>query len=309
MITAADMDVLRALARYYVLTCGQIQQVCFAGHTSSRATRRHLGKLRHDGYIERHSVVAMLPDGSGAAPVYYATNRGAELLTTWFEDDSYQRLNTKTPRADRLTHWVALNNTRLIVEQALAQQQPVRLCGWVSEWQTIHSTNSAEEQFVLHTQLSESPPLSCSPDAAFLLECRGHRRVYYVEQDLGTSSPHQVAARKTKGYAELATRNGHLRHFPAATVPTFRVLMLTTSAYRVRAIAREVSERPRPDLWLFIDQRELTPESFLFQPITFDSQGQPGPLVQQDDAPTVILPPSSDSIPAHVSQAAAGGPP
>ena len=65
------------------------------------------------------------------------------------------------------------------------------------------------EQFFLHTQLRNHPPLSCSPDAAFLLSLCGHRKVFYLEQDLATSSPRQIAARKMPGYRELARRQGH----------------------------------------------------------------------------------------------------
>lgn len=291
-VTPNDVTLLQALARFYVLTREQLQQLCFTGHQSGRATRRHLLKLRTAGLIERHSVVALLPGNAGAAPVYYPTKKGAELLASHCDDEAYLATNTKTPRADRLSHWIALNSTRMIIEAALARESEVRLGGWFSEWQTINADAAAADHFVLHTQLSETPPLSCSPDAAFLLEYRGHRKVYYVEQDRGTSSPQQIAARKSKGYAELAARQGHRRHFPTATVEQFGVLLVTTNAYRCRATAKELHDKPRPDLWLFIDQHDLRPETFLFAPITRNHLGTLGPLIQRPVAETIPAQPT-----------------
>ena len=57
--------------------------------------------------------------------------------------------------------------------------------------------------------------------------------------------------------------------------------MVTTNAYRCRATAAELREgKPRPQLWLFMNQQELTPKSFLFDPITYDHQGNAGPLLR-----------------------------
>lgn len=293
-ITPNDVLLLRSLAHYYVLTREQIQQICFPSHQSGRSTRRHLLKLRNSGLIERHSVVALLPNNAGAAPVYYPTKKGAEFLASQLNDEKFLTTNTNCPRADRLSHWISLNATRIIVEAAIAKQTEVRLDGWISEWQTVNPDARASDRFVLHTQLNQNPPLSCSPDAAFQLESRGHRKVYYVEQDRATSSPQQIAARKTKGYAELATRQGHRRHFPNTTIDQFGVLFITTNAYRCRATAKELEGKPRPDLWLFIDQSVLKPESFLFEPIAQNYRGEMGPLITKSAAE--VIPPDSSGV-------------
>ena len=92
----------------------------------------------------------------------------------------------------------------------------------------------------MHTQLSETPPLSCSPDAGFLVEYQGQRKVYYLEQDRATSSPRQIAARKSKGYAKLANLKGHRKHFPETTLDNFRVLFFTTNDYRANKTMEEM---------------------------------------------------------------------
>ncbi len=68
-------------------------------------------------------------------------------------------------------------------------------------------------------------------------------------------------------------------HFPETNVAEFSVLMVTTSASRTRAIGRALRDKPRADLWLLIDWKELTPETFLHEPVTYDCTGEAGPLV------------------------------
>ena len=108
----------------------------------------------------------------------------------------------------------------------------------------------------------------------------GASKVFYLEQDLGTSSSTQIAARKTKGYAAMLQRELHRKHFPETTLSRFSVLMVTTSAQRCRSIGEALQKRPSPETWLLINQRELTTESFLHAPIVYDTQAVAGPLVK-----------------------------
>jgi hypothetical protein len=144
----------------------------------------------------------------------------------------------------------------------------------------VEPSTSQKEQFYLHTQLSEQTPLSCSPDAAMLLSVGSAKKVFYIERDLGTSSPKQVAAKKNRGYAELTRREGHRQHFPETTLPRFSVLLVTTSKYRVEQIADQLQKRESPELWLLVDEHDLTPASFLHGDIVYDTNGQVGPLVK-----------------------------
>jgi len=279
-VTEIDLQILTTLARYYVLTREQIQSICTPQLVSGRSLRRRLTKLRLAEYINKHRVPVALPDRNGAAPVYYLTKNGAELLASYFDDGAYLATNTRNPRADLLNHWIEINNTRMIIEQAIAQQEEVVLENWINEWETVNKTDHEKEHFYLQTKLSNNPPLSCSPDAGFVLSLRGHKKVFYLEQDLGTSSPKQIAARKTKGYAELANRKLHRKHFPDTTLDNFTILFITPTAYRCKTTAEKIRTKPRPDLWLCIDQHELTPESFLHDPITLNYKGERAALVK-----------------------------
>lgn len=301
-ITPADIAVLTAIAKYYLLTRAQIQWLCFPNHKSGRSTRKHLGKLRRAGLINKHRLPIAFEVGTSTAPVYYPTAKGAELLASYHDDERYLVTNTRTPRADRLPHWIAVSGTRIVIDEAIARQSDVVLDRFINEWETVNKDASARERFYLQTQLRANPPLSCSPDAAFLLSLRGHRKVFYLEQDLGTSSPRQIAARKTQGYAELARRHGHRAHFPTTTLDTFSVLLLTTTPNRRDAIAKAVAKKSSAELWLFAAQSDLTAESFLHAPITYNVQGVAAPLIKPK---TITNPESNDGSvqsPEKISQ-------
>ncbi|MCC7420565.1 MAG: replication-relaxation family protein [Planctomycetaceae bacterium] len=279
-LTDHDIELLAALGRYYVLTREQLQRLCFPDHAGGRTTRKRLSKLQQAGCIQKHRIPVAFPGTATAAPVYYATKQGAEYLASWYDDESLRAINTRQPRGDRLNHWIAVNETRIVIEQAVARQSDVTLDRWINEWETVDKDAAVGNRFTLHPQLSAEPPLSCSPDAAFLLSLRGHRKVYYLERDLGTSSPKQIAARKTKGYAALADTQGHRNHFPETTMDAFGVLFITTTRYRAEEAAKQIARKQRPDLWLFLDEHEVTAESFLHGAITWNHKLERGPLVK-----------------------------
>ena len=279
-LTPADQSLLAMLAKYYVLTREQLQRLSNSGHSSGRTTRKRLAKLLAEGFIARHNIPVALPNWSGAAPVYFPTKSGAEALASSFNDERFLAINTRHPRGDRLAHWIAVNETRMVIEQAIAKQNEVSLDGWINEWEPINKADAEPQHFTLHTQLCESPKLSCSPDAGFVLSLRGFSKVYYLERDLGTSSPHQVAARKTRGYAELSRQQGHFKHFANSNVPTFSVLFVSTTPYRCTQLGKELRHREMPELWLMVDEHELTPESFLHSPIIHRTDGSQSSLVK-----------------------------
>ena len=287
-ITDADINILDSLAQYYVLTREQIQRFSSSLDGSGRAVRRRLMKLKRDKFIKQHRIPVTLPGKNGAAPLYYLTKAGSEILADHFDDGKYIASNIKQPRIDNLNHWYAINETRFVIEQAIALQDEVKLERWINEWETVNKSDDQNEQFYLHTKLNVNPPLSCSPDAGFVLSLLGHKKAFYLEQDLGTSSPKQIAARKTKGYAALANRNLHRKHFPETTLDNFKVLFITTTSYRCKTTAEKIRKKQRPDLWLCINQHDLTPESFLHGTITLNHKGEQGSIVKPTNNKTNV---------------------
>ena len=287
-LTELDMAVLKTVATYYVLTREQVQSVCCAGHASGRGTRKRLSRLGQAGYIIKHRVPVALPGTNGAAPVYYPTKKGSEALASYFDDECFYATNTKNPRADRLSHWIACNTTRILVEKAIDRLPNVDLVRWINEWETVNKDDSKSDQFCLHTQLVEKPPLSCSPDAGFLIRYQDEQMVYYLEQDRATSSPKQVAARKHRGYAELLKQNGHKKHFPDATVPYFRVLFVTPNETRAKKTQQEMKSRIGKELWLMMNEKALDETNFFTGDVAINHDGETGPLLMLPNSEPAI---------------------
>jgi hypothetical protein len=181
-----------------------------------------------------------------------------------------------------LFHWLAISETHITVDAAIARQKDVKLEGWLNEWDVCNPDESSpEKRFRLFTMISELPRLVAAPDAAFILELVGYRKVFYLEQDRATSGVRQLAASKPPGYAAMSERRLHRRHFPATNVDTFTVLMVTTDQRRRDAVRKAFHGRPGCELWKFVAAADLKPETFLHEPILYPCEGAPVPLVKK----------------------------
>jgi len=296
-LTENDVRVLAAVARYYVLSAAQIRRQCFPHIRDGRAVRRRLSRLVAHHYIARSAANVAFSTGN-AGPAYSPTQRGCEALAVYYGDDAWCATNTRTPRLDRLYHWLDISEAHWVVDQAIASAEGVELGAWINEWQPVLDADGNPSGFVLHTQLREAPhPLSCSPDAAFLLDMAGHRRVFYVEIDRGTTGARRIAASKMKGYAELARKQVHRRHFPATTFNDFSILFVTVDARHRDRVRKEVAKQTdqRPDLWLFAARDEFTPAKMLFEPVMHDHHGHVGALIERPSVEHALDGTSSDS--------------
>ncbi len=193
----------------------QIQRVCFPEDQSGRITRRRLQTLVDEKLINRLRVLVHHPHFGSPGPVYFPSQKGCEFLAEHYEDERFLAGCTQPPQAHHVLHWLAVSETHIALDSAIARQNQVQLTAWFNEWDVVNPEESApERRFRLYTLLRESPRLICAPDAAFMLAVGEHRKAFYLEQDRNTSGVRQVAASKTPGYAALAERQLHRRHFP-----------------------------------------------------------------------------------------------
>lgn len=282
MITERDLHVLQELARYFVLNRQQIQRLCFSDDKEGRVTRRRLLKLVQLGLIQRQPLQMHDMESGSPSQVYFPARRGLEMLAETLDDKAFLQVSSQAPQPHHVRHWLAVSETHLTIDAAIARQSDVQLAGWINEWDTISATAiEPDQRYRLLTTLQESPRLSCAPDAAFLLVRAGHKKVYYLEEDRNTSGVDRVAASKTKGYAELAVRQWHRRHFAETTVPSFTVLMVAPSSRRRDHLRHAIHNKPGWELWRFVSASDLTAESFLHEPILYRCDGDQGvPLVQ-----------------------------
>lgn len=286
MITDRDLQVVHALARYFVLNRQQIQRLCFNGDDDGRVTRRRLLKLVQLSVIQKQPLQMHNMDGGSPSSVYYPSRRGLEILAEARDDKRFLLVSSQSPQPHHVLHWLAVSDTHITIDGAIARQADIQIEGWINEWDTVPAsagatTTGTEKHYRLLTTLQESPKLCCAPDAAFLLSRGPHKKVYYLEQDRNTSGVERIAAMKTKGFAELANRQWHRRHFPETTLPTFTVLMVAPTPRRRDHLRKAILNKPGWELWRFVSETEMNVETFLHSPILYrcDSD-EPVPLVQ-----------------------------
>ena len=306
MVTERDIAIVRSVARYYVLNRGQIQRLCFPDDQSGRITRRRLQSLVSDHLLNRAPAPLFNPNGGSPWPAYYPARRGLEVLAENDGDERYLLTPTQSPQPHLLLHWLAVSETHIVFDSAIAQQSVVSLEDWINEWDVVNKDESVpEKRFRLYTLLRGSPRLVCAPDSGFLLSLANHRKAFYLEQDRNTSGVRRIAAQKIQGYAVMAQQKLHLRHFPTATVETFGVLMIAPTARRRDALRKAINDKPGASLWKFASATDLTPATFLHAPIFYPCEGEPTALVKGQTASTTNdstkLPTTDSGIPSGIA--------
>ena len=286
MITDRDSQIVEAVCRYYVLSRPQIQQLCLPTDQTGRVTRRRLQELVSAGLLSRHRAQVQYPDTAPPGSVYYPSQKGCQLLAEQTGDERYLLTSTQCPQPHHVLHWLAVSQTHIAVDAAIACQDRVRLEGWINEWDTVNKDEVLpQKRFRLYTFLSENPKLVCAPDAAFMLSVTGFAKVFYLEQDRSTSGADHVAARKCKGYDQLAARLLHKRHFPESNVDSFSVICVAPNERRRDALRKAFKDKPGAALWRFVAGTQLAPEMLLHAPIFYSCVGEPIPLVKLESLP------------------------
>ncbi len=274
---------LGAVARYGVMTRAQIQDV--AEVRNDRQVRADLMELVGDGLLARASMEVVHPRAGRPAPVYFPTSRGVEIAAEAFDEPRFLATSTQRPNMAHLFHFTQVTDVRILLDRAIAGQSLVSLGGSLAEWDLANThekdARDPHKKYRLYTLLTEKPRLVCAPDAAFLLVVQEYRKVYYVEIDRGSSGIRQIAASKTPGYAELARRQWHQRHFET-NVDTFSVLHVCPSASRRDLLRNEIKSKDGAGLHRFVSWIDCEPARLLHDPIFWTcNETEPQPLVKQ----------------------------
>jgi hypothetical protein len=283
MITDRDVLILVALVRYYVLNRQQIQRLVFSNDPNGRITRRRLQLLVDEHLINRQNLQFCHPSAT-PAPVYYPAPKGCELLAEHFDEPRFLLTPATPPIPHHTFHWLAVSDTHIAFDEAVKNEEEVKIEGWINEWDVVNKEeNQPEKHFRLYTLLREHPRLVCVPDAAFLLSFKGTSKVYYLEQDRATSGARQIAHGKTGGYAEMAERMLHRRHFPQASLDQFAVLMVAPNPKRRESLRNAIRGKPGANLWRFAAYNDLSPAKLFYEPIFYTcDDNEPKPLLRRD---------------------------
>jgi hypothetical protein len=276
-----DVEILKALVKYYVLNRAQIQRLFFASSQGDRIARRRLQELVSERLINRTQVQVMIPGNGSPAPAYYPARKGCDLLAEHLKDERFYSAPTQSPNPHHLFHWLSISDVHITLDESLSRQTDAACLEWLNEWDIANKDEQQpEKRYRIYTLIQDNPRLVCAPDAAMLLSVRGQSKTHYLELDRNTSGVRQIAASKTPGYAMLAERQLHRRHFPQATLGSFSVLMVTTTPNRRDLLAKGIAEKPGAALWRFACITDLTPDTFLSAPVWYRCDGQTVPLVK-----------------------------
>ncbi len=267
VITDKNLLVLEMLARYYVLTRKMIQDMCFPHVRSSRSVCERIRKLKKEGFLSQANMQVVL-SGQSASPVYYPNRKTAETLAAAHDDDGYLNIYIKPPATRLLFHWIEIAKTHYLADQAVGNSDLIKMPQWHNEWEVVNKdVPNKNLHFTIHSILRQEPTVVCQPDAAFLIECGRHRKVFYVEVDRGTDSIRRIVRKKPAGYAGMKQQCRHLKHFPTSTLDSFSVLFITTTEHRRDELIRRLSEKEGSHLWRAACRSEIEPETMFFKPV------------------------------------------
>jgi hypothetical protein len=282
MVTDRDIAILEAIDKYYVLNRKQIQALVFPDHKEPRVARRRLQFLVQARLLNRQNVQTFYVNDPAPSCVYFPSVGGCEFLVDYHKNEKYRLTSTRAPVAHHVQHWLEVSATHMCFDAAAKLDKEIQIDGWLNEWDVANKDEAdREKHYRLYTLIRKSPKLVCVPDAALLLSLKGHKKVHYIEEDRGTSGPEQVAAQKCQGYAAMAEGKLHRLHFPETTLPSFSVLMVTTTVNRRESLRKAMKEKPGADLWRFITADDLQPAKLFTDPVFYPCEGDPRPLVKQ----------------------------
>ena len=274
-ITARDMDILRAVARFRFLSSEQIVSVV-GGSPATLAVR--LKKLFRNAYLDRprnqHVQLAQFFDEGNRPLVYGLARKGAQLLA---EDgvaiDAKLDWTTKNQRATAafLAHTLETADAMLAFDRACRAAESVRLVDHHALLPFMpEATQRLRDPFRCRVEVrtkGQALPLSIAvvPDRLFsLAHADGTRRNYALELDRGTMDirARRLAGkssfrRKLIGYYTAWKERRHTEHW---NFNSFRVLTVTTSEKRLAnmlAAQHEVTNGTVPGLFLYTTQDRL----------------------------------------------------
>ena len=281
-LTQRDVGTLEFLRRYFYARTPQIRDARFPADKDGSVTRGRLRLAEKEGYVRRSGAQVVDPlDPQTQAPVWALTVKGSAALARATGDASLL-LKCEPSFKDwlSLNHFCALTALHWMIDRAIAAQTHVTLHALHFEHEVADpAATDPDRRYVLYTRTSEH--VVCVPDSLVVVQPAGlPRRAIYVEREMGTDLPQRVAAKKHKGYAELAAGNLFKRHAPDAQ--DFRVLCLAPSPSWRDALRKEMRDKPGSDLWLFAATTDLTVQGVLHAPIVYKAA---------DDKAVPLLPP------------------
>ncbi|MBA3920553.1 MAG: replication-relaxation family protein [Nostocaceae cyanobacterium] len=227
-----DLEVLKAVYEYRVLTHTQLTQLVFSNNHPSIATKR-LYTLFHNGYLER----LFLPVRGGVAispTLYLLGKKGADQLSLsgeylnfyWAKD--HLKVGTLF-----LAHALAISEFRLKMTLACrAVNIPIL------EWQGERALKKDYDRVSVISSSGVTKQLPIVPDSYFVLQTTKGKRCFVLELDRGTMECKRFRT-KVEGYTAYFESGAYKERYGTKSL---RVLTVTESQRRMKNL-KAITER------------------------------------------------------------------
>jgi len=224
-LTPRDLEVLKTVGDFQLLSAGQVQALHFR---SLHKTRKRLFRLWQHGLLERRFGVTAM--GQGTPPALYSlSQRGARLLVSKLGLTIRASLSaTPGRKASPLfyEHTLRRNDFRLALTLACRDTQDVKLLFWKQDKSIKDMVTFLNGSKTNPSVLRKVPVFA---DGFFGIEVKGNKRFYFVEIDRGTTA-HNRLLLKLKAYHHLWLQRRHIQRFG---IENFRVLYITSGRGRM----------------------------------------------------------------------------
>lgn len=252
----------------------QVKELEFTGQ---RQTRDRLGKLFHNGYLNRTNRRGRARFG---AMLYWLAQPGAEHVAgakgiPWRDFRWAKRL-----REDLVAHNLLVNDFTLVLQEACANQEHLSLHHWINE----SDFRADPDRVEYATTTGKKTQRNLIPDRYFLVERQGEklfRSRLLLELDVATHPNKRFANQKVlPGIAYLRT-GAYKKRFGSQSG---RWLLVTTSERRLEFL-KETTERVAGKdaiVWYFTTYDQVDANSLLTEPVWY--QGG-------KDDPVALFPP------------------
>jgi len=89
-----------------------------------------LQALVSSGLLNRHRAQVVYPNSAPAGSVYYPSEKGIALLAEYTGDNAILLTPTQQPVPHHVAHWLAVSETHISLNEAIAAQERVILEGF-----------------------------------------------------------------------------------------------------------------------------------------------------------------------------------
>jgi len=272
-LTARDRQIIRFVHRHRFLRSSHI--VALIGGSAQQVLRR-LQLLYHHGYLERpRAQIDYFQRGGSHCMVYGIGNKGAALLkqesTIPFHQLNWSAKNRSVGRIF-IEHALLVSDIMVKIELACRDNGRIRLLS--GDELTLPTAISRQRQpFKWNVTVSNGVKVGIIPDRVFALEYSnqdGHHdcAFFFLEADRGTMPvirrrlSQTSFFRKLLAYESTWSQSIHRTRFG---FHRFRVLTVTTSAKRMRAIVNACAQlKSGHGLFLFTDRIFLDKPTDIF---------------------------------------------